>query len=140
MAALMLDSFIDRDMLMRYHWGLGVGHYYAWESQLRRQSLLHSFQVMMLNVEEMMIWMICKYRDQMRETLLGDHFLAIQNWSLSQTQMLVETTQNFAWKIEKMRTWQSHPMMTQTSLVRRFQMAWTMVALAMKQPYRPSPT
>ena len=23
------SSFVDRDMLMRYHWGLGVGHTYA---------------------------------------------------------------------------------------------------------------
>lgn len=21
--------FVDRDMLMRYHWGLGIGHYYS---------------------------------------------------------------------------------------------------------------
>lgn len=31
MVALMLGSFVDRDMLIRYHWGLGVGHSYAWE-------------------------------------------------------------------------------------------------------------
>ena len=24
-------SFADRDMLMRYHWGMGVGHPYAWK-------------------------------------------------------------------------------------------------------------
>ena len=24
-----MSSFVDRDMLMRYHWGLGVGHMYA---------------------------------------------------------------------------------------------------------------
>jgi hypothetical protein len=23
------DSFVDRDMMMRYHWGLGVGHLYS---------------------------------------------------------------------------------------------------------------
>lgn len=24
--------FVDRDMLMRYHWGLGIGHKYSWDS------------------------------------------------------------------------------------------------------------
>jgi hypothetical protein len=24
-----LDRFVDRDMVMRYHWGLGVGHIYS---------------------------------------------------------------------------------------------------------------
>jgi hypothetical protein len=33
--SLMFDSFVDRDMLMRYHWGLGVGHSYASECQLK---------------------------------------------------------------------------------------------------------
>lgn len=23
--------FVDRDMLIRYHWGLGIGHKYSWE-------------------------------------------------------------------------------------------------------------
>ena len=27
----MVSSFVDRDMVMRYHWGLGVGHTYAHE-------------------------------------------------------------------------------------------------------------
>ena len=26
---LILSSFVDRDMVMRYHWGLGVGHVYS---------------------------------------------------------------------------------------------------------------
>lgn len=26
---LTFNSFVDRDMFMRYHWGLGVGHTYA---------------------------------------------------------------------------------------------------------------
>ena len=26
---IVLCSFVDRDMLMRYHWGLGIGHRYA---------------------------------------------------------------------------------------------------------------
>ena len=25
----MISRFVDRDMVMRYHWGLGVGHVYA---------------------------------------------------------------------------------------------------------------
>ena len=25
----MVSSFVDRDMVMRYHWGLGVGHTYV---------------------------------------------------------------------------------------------------------------
>jgi hypothetical protein len=24
--------FVDRDMLMRYHWGMGIGHVYSWHS------------------------------------------------------------------------------------------------------------
>ena len=27
--SIILSSFVDRDMLMRYHWGLGIGHQYA---------------------------------------------------------------------------------------------------------------
>lgn len=27
----LLARFVDRDMLMRYHWGLGIGHKYSWE-------------------------------------------------------------------------------------------------------------
>ena len=27
--SIMVSSFVDRDMLMRYHWGLGIGHQYA---------------------------------------------------------------------------------------------------------------
>ena len=27
----MVSSFVDHDMVMRYHWGLGVGHTYAHE-------------------------------------------------------------------------------------------------------------
>lgn len=27
------SSFVDRDMLMRYHFGLGIGHVYAWSNQ-----------------------------------------------------------------------------------------------------------
>ena len=30
LAILMVSSFVDRDMVMRYHWGLGVGHTYAY--------------------------------------------------------------------------------------------------------------
>lgn len=30
--------FADRDMLMRYHWGLGIGHVYAQESKLQQNS------------------------------------------------------------------------------------------------------
>jgi hypothetical protein len=26
---IILSSFVDRDMLMRYHWGLGIGHTYS---------------------------------------------------------------------------------------------------------------
>lgn len=25
--------FVDRDMIMRYHWGKGIGHKYAWEGE-----------------------------------------------------------------------------------------------------------
>lgn len=25
--------YVDRDMLMRYHWGMGVGHKYTWEEE-----------------------------------------------------------------------------------------------------------
>lgn len=28
---LLALRFVDRDMLMRYHWGLGIGHRYSWE-------------------------------------------------------------------------------------------------------------
>ena len=28
----LLFSFVDRDMLMRYHWGFGVGHAYAYNN------------------------------------------------------------------------------------------------------------
>lgn len=28
------SSFVDRDMLMRYEWGLGVGHTYSWKNTL----------------------------------------------------------------------------------------------------------
>lgn len=28
-----LVRFVDRDMLMRYHWGMGIGHKYAWEKE-----------------------------------------------------------------------------------------------------------
>ena len=28
----MLFSFVDRDILMRYHWGFGVGHAYAYNN------------------------------------------------------------------------------------------------------------
>jgi hypothetical protein len=28
----MIDSFVDRDILMRYHWGLAVGHKYSHNS------------------------------------------------------------------------------------------------------------
>lgn len=24
--------YVDRDMLMRYHWGLGIGHKYSWDA------------------------------------------------------------------------------------------------------------
>ena len=30
LAIIMVSSFVDRDMVMRYHWGLGVGHTYAY--------------------------------------------------------------------------------------------------------------
>lgn len=32
------DRFADRDMLMRYHWGLGIGHAYAQEAKLPQNS------------------------------------------------------------------------------------------------------
>src|SRR5882757_5789806 len=32
------DRFADRDMLMRYHWGLGIGHVYAHEAKLPQDS------------------------------------------------------------------------------------------------------
>lgn len=32
------DRFADRDMLMRYHWGLGIGHVYAQEAKLQQNS------------------------------------------------------------------------------------------------------
>lgn len=25
-----MGRFVDRDMVMRYHWGLGIGHKYSW--------------------------------------------------------------------------------------------------------------
>lgn len=31
MSAEPLYSFVDRDMLMRYEWGLGIGHIYSWK-------------------------------------------------------------------------------------------------------------
>ena len=36
-----LSSFVDRDMLMRYHWGLGIGHTYAHNTS-STESLLRS--------------------------------------------------------------------------------------------------
>ena len=32
--------FIDRDMMMRYHWGRGVGHIYAFTSDLGQEKLV----------------------------------------------------------------------------------------------------
>ena len=32
MNAESLYSFIDRDMLMRYEWGMGIGHTYSWKN------------------------------------------------------------------------------------------------------------
>jgi hypothetical protein len=32
------DSFVDRDMVMRYHWGLSVGHIYGHECAQARES------------------------------------------------------------------------------------------------------
>jgi hypothetical protein len=32
------DRFADRDMLMRYHWGLGIGHVYSHEDDRFQQS------------------------------------------------------------------------------------------------------
>lgn len=31
---LLAIRFVDRDMLMRYHWGLGIGHKYSWDGPL----------------------------------------------------------------------------------------------------------
>lgn len=32
MNAESLYSFVDRDMLMRYEWGMGIGHTYSWKN------------------------------------------------------------------------------------------------------------
>ena len=32
--------FVDRDMMMRYHWGHGVGHIYAFTSDLGQEELV----------------------------------------------------------------------------------------------------
>ena len=32
---LLSSSFVDRDMLMRYEWGLGIGHTYSWKNTSR---------------------------------------------------------------------------------------------------------
>ena len=42
--SIVVSSFVDHDMLMRYHWGLGIGHQYAHttasiESQFSSHSL-----------------------------------------------------------------------------------------------------
>ena len=37
-----LSSFVDRDMLMRYHWGLGVGHAYAYNNTELPEEILHN--------------------------------------------------------------------------------------------------
>jgi hypothetical protein len=34
MRSHLLFSFVDRDMIMRYHWGHGVGHLYSRDTQL----------------------------------------------------------------------------------------------------------
>jgi len=31
---LTLYSFVDRDMVMQYEWGLGIGHTYSWKNLL----------------------------------------------------------------------------------------------------------
>lgn len=31
-AANWLVSFVDRDMFMRYEWGMGIGHTYGWQN------------------------------------------------------------------------------------------------------------
>ena len=39
---ILLSSFIDRDMLMRYHWGLGIGHAYVHTTVASPNSKSHS--------------------------------------------------------------------------------------------------
>jgi hypothetical protein len=34
MNAEFLYSFVDRDMLMRYEWGMGIGHTYSWKNPM----------------------------------------------------------------------------------------------------------
>ena len=34
----MVCRFVDRDMMMRYHWGQGVGHLYAYTSDLGQKT------------------------------------------------------------------------------------------------------
>jgi hypothetical protein len=38
---LRATSFVDRDMVMRYHWGLAVGHTYAHEKENTESTDIH---------------------------------------------------------------------------------------------------
>ena len=41
-SAELLYIFVDRDMLMQYEWGLGIGHTYSWKKPVAQHHVLDS--------------------------------------------------------------------------------------------------